>query len=170
MFEHAIQRPFLLAILAMAFCAGLGGCGPKRPAVEMVEGVVTLDGAPLSGATVGFSPVGGDGLPAAGMTDSSGKFRLSAAKGAVGGAGTAVGEYVVTISKVESAEPAGPASTDDPNYGKGVAAPAPNEKPKVKFVVPEKYGDAKTSPFRAKVVTGMNAGDGFTFDVKSAGK
>ena len=47
------------------------------PAVEYVQGVVTLDGAPLEGATVFFSPKGSAGKGAAGKTQSDGSFTLN---------------------------------------------------------------------------------------------
>ena len=34
------------------------GCGESGPVVEYVQGVVTLNGSPLEGATVSFSPKG----------------------------------------------------------------------------------------------------------------
>ena len=58
-----------------AVCLLIGmvlGCGQRGPVVEMVEGVVLLDGQPVEGATVLFSPDAGgaaDGLPAVGRTD-----------------------------------------------------------------------------------------------------
>ena len=60
------------------FLSGLifttAGCGTAK--ATKVEGVVTLDGKPLPGATVSFMPVG-EGRPASGRTDSDGSFRLT---------------------------------------------------------------------------------------------
>src|SRR5947208_10478634 len=50
------------------------GCGNRG--LGKVEGVVTLDGAPLSGATVSFMPVG-EGRAASGLTDGNGYFQLT---------------------------------------------------------------------------------------------
>lgn len=144
--------------------ASLCGCGPRGPAVEMVEGTVLLDGQPLGEASIGFSPEGGSGLPAAGMTGPDGKFRLNAIHGAKPGGGTAVGEYVVTVSKRVTTGPSGPTSTEDPNYGK---TPANPEEPKIKNLVPDLYGDAKTSPLRASIVAGTNS---FEFQLDSKDK
>jgi hypothetical protein len=140
------------------------GCGPKGPAVEMVEGKILLDGEPLAEALVGFSPAGGGGLPAAGLTGADGSFRLNAVKGAKPGAGTAVGEYVVTVAKRVTEGPAGPSGTDDPNYGKSAGVLV---EPKVKNLVPDVYGDPKTSPLKASVVAGKNA---FEFKLDSKAK
>ncbi len=140
------------------------GCGQSGPAVEYVQGVVTLDGTPLEGATVFFSPKGSGGIGAAGMTQSDGSFTLNV-KGAQPGAGTAVGDYSVTVTKVEM--PEFPNITeDDPRYGTPehdrLNQEASRAKPKV--IVPEKYNNSETSPFTAQVVSGKNE---FTFDVSS---
>jgi hypothetical protein len=140
------------------------GCGQSGPAVEYVEGVVTLNGSPLEGATVSFSPKEPDGIGAAGLTQPNGSFTLNP-RGAKPGSGTAAGDYSVMISKVEM-----PAlveiSTDDPRYGtreqERLEQEALNAKPKV--IVPEKYNKAETSPFTAKVESGSNT---FTFDISS---
>ncbi len=53
--------------MVLAMVVGLAGCGQKGPKVQYVEGVVTLDGNPVEGATVGFSPVEKDkGMAASG--------------------------------------------------------------------------------------------------------
>jgi len=140
------------------------GCGQSGPAVEYVKGVVTLDGTPLEGATVFFSPKGSDGIGAAGMTQPDGSFTLNA-KGAKPGAGTVVGDYSVTVTKVEM--PDFPNITeDDPRYGTPehdrLNQEASRAKPKA--IVPEKYNSSETSPFTATVGSGNNT---FTFDVSS---
>jgi hypothetical protein len=53
---------------------GLGlvaGCGPRA---TVVTGVVTLDGAAVSEASVQLYPVGGKGQPAGATTDDAGRF------------------------------------------------------------------------------------------------
>jgi hypothetical protein len=53
----------------------LAGCGkPEHPEVGRVSGVVTLDGQPLSEATVMFQPTNGRASIA--TTDSAGKYSL----------------------------------------------------------------------------------------------
>jgi len=134
--------------------------------VEKVEGVVTLDGAPLEGATVLFSPAGG-GLPAAGRTESGGTFRLATTvPGKKGAAGAAAGEYVVMVTKVE-APPVVEVPTDDPNYGKAPMPTGAEKQSKIKYVVPQSYGDPKTSPLKATVKQGANT---FTFEIDSKAK
>jgi hypothetical protein len=68
------------------------GCGSKPMGIK---GKVTLDGAPLSGASVEFVPEDG-GHSAVGTTDSDGKFSLTTYKP---GDGALRGEYRVVVKK-----------------------------------------------------------------------
>lgn len=140
------------------------GCGPSGPAVNLVKGSVTLDGAPLADADVGFSPViPGQGLSAVGKTAADGSFLLNA-QGARPGQGTALGEYVVTVRKYEIPAPVAQLSSDDPNY-----EPAePSRKPvELRPLLPKVYMDAATSPLKATVSKGENL---FQFDLTSKGR
>jgi len=132
------------------------GCGGGVPAVktEMVEGLVTLDGDPVSGATVTFVPVqDGVGATASGTTDSAGKYRLNAiGPGARGqaGAGTLPGEYYVGVVKVKL--PEHPTSTE-------AAMPKEGQRPEAStmtYVVPQKYGEPPKSGIKKTVKQGMN--------------
>lgn len=151
------------AWLALAVClvvATIQGCGRRGPAVEMVEGVVLLDGRPVEGATIFFSPAPTDakaegGLPAAGRTGADGGFRLNAIGGARSGAGTKVGKYVVTVVKQESDAPPAP----DPNV-----PPAPPGLINVRDLLPTIYKVGATSPLRANVIKGRNT---FRFELDS---
>lgn len=58
----------LLIVLLLTFT----GCSSNQ--FGSVSGTVTLDGKPLSGATVEFSPA--DGSPAYGVTDEEGRYQL----------------------------------------------------------------------------------------------
>lgn len=79
--------------------AGLTGCGGNGSVP--VEGRVTLDGRPLSNATVTFSQLRAtDPGPFSGTTDDEGRFVLG--KSASEGGGVAVGEYTVMITTVKS--------------------------------------------------------------------
>ncbi|TVQ04157.1 MAG: hypothetical protein EA381_00585 [Planctomycetaceae bacterium] len=54
------------------------GCGSSGPQVNLVEGQVTMDGSPLAGSTVMFSPTpSSSGRAAAGVTDASGAYKLT---------------------------------------------------------------------------------------------
>lgn len=140
-------------ILACSLVAALAcGCGRGGPRVEMVEGVVVLDGVPVEGATVFFSPASshGDaaqGLPAAGRTGVNGGFTLNAGGGARPGAGTKAGDYVVTIVKQEAdGIPASYAPGQEPDLSKI----------EVRDLLPTLYKLGETSPLRATVKPGRN--------------
>jgi hypothetical protein len=151
------------AMATVLLMIAIVGCGPRGPAVEMVEGVVLLDGEPVEGATVFFSPAPKDkkpqgGVPAAGRTGAGGTFRLNAVGGAKAGAGTKVGEYVVTIVKQESdalpaPDPSGP--------------PAPPGEIKLRDLLPAVYKLGTTSPLRATVKQGKNT---YRFELDSSAK
>jgi len=157
---------------ALVVLAAGTGCnrGPAGPVVHMVEGVVTLDGAPLEEANVFFSPVGGEGaLPATGFTGADGRFRLTSTRGGKIGRGATEGEYVVRVTKIEVPPPPPAIPMGHPDYGKALPPPRSwaEEQARIKYIVPPRYGDAKTSPLRATVSKGLNSGAAFTFDVKS---
>lgn len=153
-------------------CAGvvlLVGCADSGPAVQYVEGVVLLEGTPVEGAIVAFSPVDPQkGMAAVGTTDSSGKFKLTAVQGGAPDGGTTVGQYKVAITKnsvsTMSAEEA-QQMQNDPNYGKATRLSAP---PKVTSVIPKKYNNPETSGVEVTVKQGSNTGDDFKFDLKKS--
>jgi hypothetical protein len=142
----------LLASVTL-FCVVMAGCGPRGPDVQLVEGFVTLDGSPCAGAIVGFSPVEG-GVPATGRTGPDGSYRITAVRGGRERGGTTVGDYVVTIDKME------------------LLPPPPNPlgqqlEPEFRHIVPKAYGDQTTSGLKATVRRGRNAGPDFRFDLRS---
>ena len=148
------------AVTVCLFATAVCGCGRRGPAVEMVEGVVLLDGDPVEGATICFSPAesggkGEAGLPAAGRTGAGGTFRLNAIGGARSGAGTKVGEYVVTVMKQES----DPLPEPDPN------APPTIVEIRVRELLPKAYRLPATSPLKATVKKGMNT---YRFELSSS--
>jgi hypothetical protein len=146
-----------IAWLAMA-CCGVSlaavGCGRPGPSVQPVEGTILLDGQPLEGATVGFSPTSSEGgLPAVGLTDSEGRFTLTSTGGGRPEAGAVIGDYAVVVSKQE-VEGTGP-TPEAP----AMAAPPPTaypQQPKVINVVPLPYGRSEASGLRATVKSGRN--------------
>jgi hypothetical protein len=80
-----------------------GGCGGDVYPLARVSGTVTLDGAPVADARVGFEPVRqGDSLEAGpgsyGKTDQQGRFRLTSLHG---DDGAVIGTHVVRISTLE---------------------------------------------------------------------
>ena len=86
---------FFVCLAALAF---LVGCADKGADVgtTAVTGTVTLDGQPVEGASVSFSPKSADGRGAAGLTDASGRFSLTTV---ASGDGAMPGSYQVAVSK-----------------------------------------------------------------------
>ena len=69
------------------------GLEAKQAKVGKVQGTVTLQGKPLAGATITFTPE--KGRPATGVTDEEGNYLLSTFKA---NDGAALGRYPVSIS------------------------------------------------------------------------
>ena len=144
-----VSRSVAFCIALLTACLMLPGCR-RGPPVVYVEGVVTMNGEPIEGANVGFTPAGTPGaMTAAGFTDAKGKFVLSTHT-AKFGAGATVGDYVVIVSKT-------------------IIPPGEEDKdsPKVVLVTPPVYQVKETSPLRATVKNGRNR---FEFDLKSDSK
>lgn len=132
------------------------GCSGKLR-TEPVTGTVTLDGTPLEGATVSFSPVDATtGHSSIGRTDANGVYKLQTRLGDPD-AGTTPGEYLVAISK-DVVEGTGK------RYAATAQNPEGSEIMKSVLKSPKKYIDAKTSGLTATVVKGKNV---FDFDLKS---
>ncbi len=125
-----------LAVLSLVVVV-LTGCGPGGPQLAPVEGVVTLDGTPLEGATVLFHPAEG-GKPATGTTDAQGKFTLITRNL---GEGAQVGMNNVSVSKEKKAET--PANAEE------------GEIVDVVYETPAKYASPKTSELTVDVQPGI---------------
>jgi hypothetical protein len=152
-----------LLLLGLATCAvamtGCPGGGGEVLDTQYVEGVVTLDGEPVPGATVTFVPVsGGQGVSATGATDPSGVYKLTAVgtgeATAEAGAGTLAGEYYVGVVKTKIETP----MTEEEAEEKGVeyVASERSESPEVTHVVPQKYNNPKESGIKVTVKEGKN--------------
>ena len=114
---------------------------------------MTLDGSPVAGASVGYSPVDRSvGLPASGKTDAQGRYRLTAVRGVREGAGVAVGDYAVSITKLEIV----PANEPQP--------PPPTW---VRSLIPQAYGESATSGLRVSVKPGRNTGPDVSFQLRA---
>ena len=124
------------------------GCRPSE--FQYVEGVITLDGVPVEGASVTFRPREKGGMMAAGMSDAGGRYRLNPLRGKEG-AGVLAGEYDVSIIKTQ--EP------DD-----GVARGS--REGRIEYVTPPGYADTATSGLTATIKPGRNTGASVSFDLK----
>jgi hypothetical protein len=137
-----------VAILFGFLLLGLTGCGGG---LVSVEGVVKLDGQPLEGAMVVFTPVNEKGQSASGLTKSDGTFELKAANGKNG---VAPGTYKVVVSHSEvMASPGG--GSPDPSRMNDIMREAKKQAAKEakskKAVVPAKYRSVQTTPFQETV-------------------
>jgi hypothetical protein len=137
------------------------GCGDKAGSVGTVPvtGLVTLDGQPVTGAAVSFSPTDKGGRAAVGTTDDSGRYTLTTMKS---GDGAVPGSYTVMITK--SAANAGSAWTDPRSSGSTLTPEQQKEimemaksgkKVETKSDIPAKYASAATSGFTATVASGQ---------------
>ena len=137
-------------MFAMALLAGVVGCGP-RVVRYPVEGVVTLDGEPVKGASITFMPRG-KGRPGIGETDADGRFAL---REAGMHDGVPPGDYDVLVmlalwSKAKTTKiPTGP---PDEN-GKPTDLVEVVEVPPyvTKWIVPERYSQRESSGLSASV-------------------
>jgi hypothetical protein len=152
--------------LIITLCVFFTGCGPKGPAVQMVEGTVSFDGEPVADAVVGFVPKGGStGIPAVGQTDENGVYHLTSSQGGAWGKGAVTGEYDVRVSKFLDLDAiaAEKANKDKPLEPGDPALAASGALAKPKHHLPEKYADEKTSGLTVNVKKGKNV---FDFDLK----
>ena len=83
------------AVLGLASLLIAVGCGRSdRPDLGTVQGTVTLDGKPLAGALVVFTP-SGPGRSASDLTDAAGRYELTYLRDI---AGATLGPHVVVIT------------------------------------------------------------------------
>lgn len=132
---------FVLGMALIVTGFGCGGGGKDqwtkdRPEVVDAEGVVTYQNQPVEGATVVFAPTDGKHA-ASGLTDSSGRFAVSAFPNSEG---AVPGSYKVTVTKLET--PSASAEGGD-GHGESVAAP--------KNLLPTKYAETAGTPLTADV-------------------
>ena len=115
----------IFALLSVVALLTSVGCGPG---VTTVSGTVTLDGEPMEGLIVAFTPDGG-GPSGAGTTDAQGKYTLNSNLGA----GIPSGSYKVSITSLPqvdegamSSDEGGDVQMDDYNGGSDSADYAAN--------------------------------------------
>ena len=123
----------VLSVLLLCFC----GCPSPSGNIGWVDGVVTLDGDPVEGATVRFFPE--SGRASSGKTDTNGYYELRYTRSEMG---AIIGKHKVTVSQEAGL-------TGD--YGKK------EEKEEVERTpVPRKYSDRKKTKLSETVESGSN--------------
>jgi hypothetical protein len=146
---------FIALVLSLTFFTG---CSQPNPfGTVYVEGVVTLDGQPLAGADVMLHPRNGVHV-AGGLTDARGRFTVTTG-GAPLGSGAQPGEYDVTFRKVrmEGAD----LSMEE------LAARFGGRMPPAEWLIPQKYGEVRTSGLDPITVTPNRRQNVFTFELTS---
>jgi len=147
-----MKLPHLPLLVIAPLVLSISGCGPELPATVPVSGSVTLDGAPVEGATVNFlSEVGS--FTASGKTDASGKYTLTTYIGANSAPGAVVGKHNVTIIKVETGSMQDQIGDPKEFMKKMAENPAITSDFKTKDLIPKKYSDPKTSGLAPVQVT-----------------
>ncbi len=91
------MKPLFTFLVLTLSCCILNGCnsGPALPKTVPAEGLVTLDGTPVNGATVLFIGETGE-FNAHGQTDENGNFKVNSFDQKTG---AVPGKYKVEISK-----------------------------------------------------------------------
>jgi hypothetical protein len=136
----------------------LMGCGsgvpeaPKPSKLVDVNGKITMNGEPLEGAIVIFTPSGAGGFVGHGFTDSSGKYAAETRSGQNVDAGLAPGSYRVMVSRFLKPDGTPPSDPSEPPANSGARESLPME-----------YSSPNNSKLRA--VVGQSGGT-FDFDVK----
>jgi hypothetical protein len=139
------------AVLCMV--ASLPGCSNEdewtrqQPATVVADGVVTLDGKPVDGASIILSPIEPSQHAASALTDSNGRFSLAAFPNKPG---AVPGNYKVRVAKtIEVA--AEPIKVDLGEDAAHAATDEPGESVTWKNVLPEKYSNPETSEIFVEV-------------------
>jgi hypothetical protein len=135
----------------------LSGCGKETLDTSYVEGVITLDGEPVEGAKVFFSPVDPNaGISATGTTDENGKYTLTANDAtAEHGAGTVPAEYYVMVEKSEVVGEA-VSREEAEDAGESFEESGLSQDTEIKHHLPERYADPVDSGLKYKVTEGEN--------------
>lgn len=169
------RRGFTAIMSLCMTVVSLAGCGAKFPLVP-VSGTVRMDGEPLAGAFVVFSPVepaAGSPRIATGMTDARGRFSLRTNyEPRWTGNGAVPGTHRVTLAKTVSAADLPPAV-----YAKRLAEhrkhmrsmgirPSPDDNVDQFGVelVPTKYLSTTTTPLAVEIKA--NGTNEFTFELE----
>ncbi|NLS93447.1 MAG: carboxypeptidase regulatory-like domain-containing protein [Planctomycetaceae bacterium] len=155
----------LVPFVGLAVLMGLAGCSPdsRRDGPEMVRitGVVTLDGEPLEGAHIRFSP-DVSGPAAFAVSDKRGRYELRTYEP---GDGIIPGTYHVTVNK----EVVEPGMEFESQVAMEAYLKESGDRPsatKIVNTVPEKYASKKTSGLKAEI----NVGSAGSFDLELVSK
>ncbi|MDR3233348.1 MAG: carboxypeptidase-like regulatory domain-containing protein [Planctomycetaceae bacterium] len=151
----------LITITLFIVALTIAGCGESSPyKVVFVSGTVMIDGAPMEGVNVIFSPVNpNEGHTAGGTTDAKGNFKLTTG-GLKAGKGAVAGKYNVLFEK----------ST---NEGFGLSSEEYNKRysfssPRIIYQIPLKYSSPSTAGIEPVSVESGGKND-FAFALSTEG-
>lgn len=136
----SIRASFYLLIFVLLLVSGCKR-GNHFGAVP-VSGMVTLDGEPIEGVSITFSPLSDPAMTAVGMSDVTGKFVLTTGSSKFG-TGAVPGDYNVILSKTEPVHKM--VSVDELNAGNTGTPRSMEEAFKVIRHIPQKYESPQTS-------------------------
>lgn len=159
--RHNQLNPWKLICFLGLLALVIGCSGDDR--VATVHGTVTLDGAPVSDASVTFMPKEG-GRPAFGITEADGTYTLTTFED---GDGAMVGNHVVTVTAVdEEVNTKVEAAVEE--HGSLAEVMHPNRRsPKQTWRVPQVYSESETSGLEFEVERGESNQADFTLSSKS---
>jgi hypothetical protein len=146
------------ALLALAAFT-IVGCGESKPTTYPVSGVVTYKGAPVEGATVGFSSTNPEIQPAIGVTDAQGKYTLTTFEK---DDGALPGEFTIHVFKYDRKQTAPEMDTSGVQVDEMPDDYSPEEmaeEPLPKHLLPEKYSAPHSTPLKTTIQAGENTYD-----------
>lgn len=152
-FDSRIHSLAALVLATSLFCCSGCGGGVDGPPMASASGVVTLDGNPVEGATVSFTPKG-KGTVSLAMTGADGRFKMMTAAGKDG---AAVGEHGVTVTLTVMPDLQAQGSADDlatPQAFETSGGTKAPEEQKPLHLVPQKYNSSQTSGLSVTVPDG----------------
>jgi len=142
-------RAWVLLIISGCIVGCGGAPAATLPETVPVTGVVTLDGKPLTAATITFIPQGQTkGIECQGTTDEEGRYQLQQQHGTEG---APPGSYKVVISRLLRGD-----GTPLPEAGAGAGGIAVES-------LPPRYSDIRVSRLTAVI---PQAGGEFKFDLQ----
>ena len=148
-------RGLASALVVVAAFVILAGCGDQRPETFPVQGKVTYRGKPVTSGRVIFYPENGRSAQSEILAD--GTFKLTTFER---GDGAVVGKHQVTIKSTRVVEASAAPKSFDEELRRGPSGQTPgSSKPRVEWLVPEKFSRRSTTTLAAEVTSDDNQVD-----------
>lgn len=143
----AVVSGGMVAMTILAGCSGGDEWTRRQPATVTADGVVTLDGEPVDGASIIIAPQPPNQHAANALTDSNGRFSLAAFPNKPG---AVPGIYKVRVAKTIEVD-ANPVKIDLGEDAAHAAAEDPSANVTWMSVLPEKYSNPETSGITVEI-------------------